>query len=169
MGNRENLIRIDCGAFWAIDDRCIDVVYFSGKKDIISQRQDCQENLCLMPLDHDNNLEELFCRLGRSKFRSSFRLGRKEKEYLQKKGLSLIEQHARGFLTERLAPAFPKNDGKQTPMKNHPIFIAQHATGTCCRKCLKKWHRIDMSKELTKQKIDYLVTVVMHWIRNSAK
>jgi len=47
-----------------------------------------------------------------------------------------IEQHARDFVNECLAPELPKNDGKQTPMKNHPVFIAQHATATCCRKCL---------------------------------
>ena len=122
-----------------------------------------------MPLEHENGIEELFSRLGKSKFRSSLKLGKKEKEHLQKKGFFVIEQHAHEFIEERLTPAFPKNDGKQTPMKNHPVFIAQHATGTCCRKCLKKWHNIDMGKELAKEEIDYLVTVVMYWIRNSAK
>ena len=114
---------------------------------------------------NDLKLEELFNRLVKSKFRSRFKLSKKDKDYLDQKGLSVIEQHAHHFITERLAPAFPKNDGKQTPMKSHPVFISQHATGTCCRKCLKKWHHIEMGKELTAEQINYVVEVVMGWIR----
>ena len=87
--------------------------------------------------EENNRLGQLFSRLAKSKFRSSFKLEKKEREYLQDKGFSVIEQHARDFVKERLAPALPKNDGKQTPMKKHPVFIAQHATATCCRKCLE--------------------------------
>ncbi len=29
--------------------------------------------------------------------------------------------------------AEPRNDGKQTPFRGHPVFTAQHATATCCR------------------------------------
>jgi hypothetical protein len=113
-------------------------------------------------------MEQLFCRLAKSKFRSRFKLGDKEHQYLQTKGLSIIEQHANEFVKERLAPASPKNDGKQTPMRNHPVFIAQHATATCCRKCLEKWHGIKIGQELTKQQRDYIVSVIMHWLRNYA-
>jgi len=116
--------------------------------------------------EENNRLEQLFSKLAKSKFRSRFKLGKKEREYLQDKGFSVIEQHARDFVKERLAPALPKNDGKQTPMKNHPVFIAQHATATCCRKCLEKWHRIEMGKELTKQHVDYIVLVIMYWLRS---
>jgi len=115
--------------------------------------------------EENNHLEQLFSRLAKSKFRSRFKLGKKEREYLQDKGLSVIEKHARDFVKERLAPALPKNDGKQTPMKNHPVFIAQHATATCCRKCLEKWHRIGRGKELTPQQVDYIVLVIMYWLR----
>lgn len=116
--------------------------------------------------EENNRLEQLFSKLAKSKFRSRFKLGKKEREYLQDKGFSVIELHARDFVKERLAPALPKNDGKQTPMKNHPVFIAQHATATCCRKCLEKWHRIEMGKELTKQHVDYIVLVIMYWLRS---
>ena len=115
-----------------------------------------------------NNLEQLFANLAKSKFRSRFRLGTKEIQYLQAKGFSVIEQHARDFITERLCPALPKNDGKQTPMRNHPVFIAQHATATCCRKCLEKWHGIKREKKLTNEQSDYIVSVIMYWIRNCA-
>ena len=114
----------------------------------------------------NRNMEELFSRLAKSQFRSRFRLGKKECDYLQIKGFVLIEEHARDFVKERLFPAQPKNDGKQTPMRNHPVFIAQHATATCCRKCLAKWHGILMGKELTEQQIGYIVSVIMYWLRN---
>ncbi len=111
-------------------------------------------------------MEQLFSRLAKSKFRSRFRLGGKEYQYLQNKGFPVIEQHAYEFVEERLFPALPKNDGKQTPMKNHPVFVAQHATATCCRKCLAKWHGIKMGQKLTAQQSDYIVSVIMYWLQN---
>ena len=69
------------------------------------------------------------------------------------------------FIKQRLAPKVILNDGKQTPMKGHPVFIAQHATATCCRSCLYKWHRIDMNKELTKNEINYIIDIIMTWIK----
>jgi hypothetical protein len=115
--------------------------------------------------EENNHLEQLFSRLSKSKFRSRFKLEKKDREYLQDKGFSVIEQHARNFVNERLAPVLPKNDGKQTPMKNHPVFIAQHATATCCRKCLEKWHQIERGRQLTQQQIDYIVLVIVYWLR----
>lgn len=110
------------------------------------------------------DMDELFAALGRSEFRSRFRLGVKEAKYLQEKGLTTIREHARDFVTSRLAEANPANDGRQTPMKNHPVFIAQHATAICCRNCLQKWHRIPKGKPLTSEQIDYLVEVIMRWL-----
>jgi len=112
------------------------------------------------------NLDELFERLSRSKFRSRFKLKPADIECIGKKGMATIEQHTRDFITERLAAAEPKNDGKQTPMRGHPVFIAQHATGTCCRKCLFKWHGIARSKPLSNSEIDYIVSVLIGWINN---
>ena len=63
-----------------------------------------------------------------------------EREYLDRKGLDVVLAHAADFIEKRLAPAYPTNDGKQTPMRKHPVFVAQHATATCCRGCLEKWH-----------------------------
>ena len=111
-------------------------------------------------------MEELFSALSRSRFRSSFKLGAKESSYLNAKGIETIEAEACDFVTKRLAPANPKNDGKQTPMKNHPAFIAQHATATCCRKCLEKWHRIPKGRSLTERETEYVVSVILRWLRN---
>jgi hypothetical protein len=109
------------------------------------------------------DIDELFTTLGRSKFRSRFRLAGKEAEYFKQKGMETILEHARDFIAKRLAEANPANDGKQTPMRNHPVFIAQHATGTCCRKCLEKWHYISKGKPLTEEQIDYITEVLKRW------
>ncbi|HUT46250.1 MAG TPA: DUF4186 domain-containing protein [Sedimentisphaerales bacterium] len=110
------------------------------------------------------DMDELFAGLGRSKFRSRFRLSGKEAEYFRDKGLATILLHARDFVTKRLADANPANDGRQTPMRNHPVFIAQHATGTCCRGCLAKWHHIPKGRPLTQEQIDYIVEVLRCWL-----
>ncbi|MBR4262866.1 MAG: DUF4186 domain-containing protein [Bacilli bacterium] len=113
----------------------------------------------------NNKLEEL----SKSKFRSSFHLNKKMKEYVKEKGYSKISVHAYDFLNKNLKPENPINDGKQTPMKNHPVFIAQHATGCCCRSCLYKWHHIEKGVELTDNQINYLVLLIMKWIDNDMK
>ena len=110
--------------------------------------------------------EDIFSRLNKSKFRSSFRLKGKELEYFKFKGIDEILNHARDFIDARLAPADIPNDGKQTPFRNHPVFVAQHATATCCRGCLQKWHGIEKGKELTEDEVDYVVTVIEKWLKN---
>lgn len=114
------------------------------------------------------NFEDLFERLSKSKFRSRFKLGAKERAYYEQKGPDEIAAQARMFVNERLAPARPKNDGKQTPMRNHPVFIAQHATATCCRSCLAKWHNIPAGRPLTDQQIGYVTAVIMAWLKRQS-
>ena len=109
-------------------------------------------------------LEDLFERLSQSKFRSGFHLKEKDKKYVLDKGGDKIREHAKDFVSQRLAPAVIPNDGKQTPMKGHPIFIAQHATACCCRGCLEKWHHFPRGKELTEEQQDYVVDVLMEWV-----
>ena len=79
--------------------------------------------------------------------------------------MDTVRSHATDFIRDRLAPAEPKNDGKQTPMKGHPVFIAQHATATCCRECIRKWHKMQPGRELSQVQQDYLVDVIMTWIQ----
>ena len=86
--------------------------------------------------------------------------GGKEAVYLREKGLDTVLVHAREFVEKRLAPAEPANDGRQTPMMNHPVFIAQHATGTCCRGCLEKWHNIAKGRALSDREVQYIVAVI---------
>jgi len=110
------------------------------------------------------DMDELFTALGQSKFRSRFHLSGKEAAYLKQKGIETIIEHAHVFIPKRLAPAHPTNDGRQTPMRNHPVFIAQHATGTCCRKCLEKWHYIPKGQPLTEKQIDYILLILKRWL-----
>ena len=70
---------------------------------------------------------DILDKLAKSNFRSRFKLRAKELEYIKDKGLDTIYSHACDFIRDRVAPAEPVNDGKQTPMRGHPVFIAQHA------------------------------------------
>jgi hypothetical protein len=114
------------------------------------------------------DLDELFAALAQSRFRSRFRLGSREAAYLEKKGLDVVMSHAADFLRDRLAPAEPKNDGRQTPMRGHPAFIAQHATGACCRSCVAKWHGIAAGQPLSVGEIEQLLAAIRRWLTSQA-
>ena len=120
---------------------------------------------CGDDMTKDEWYNQLFERLDNSKFRSSFHLKQKDIDYINEKGLDTIRQHAKDFIAKREAPAYIANDGKQTPMRGHPVFIAQHATATCCRECIRKWHKIQPGKELSQVQKEYLVDVIMTWIQ----
>ena len=109
-------------------------------------------------------MNDILDRLSKSKFRSSFHLKEKDFIYINEKGIDTIRSHAYDFINKRLAPKDIPNDGKQTPMHGHPVFIAEHATATCCRDCLYKWHHIEKNKELTNEEVDYIVNIIMLWI-----
>lgn len=111
------------------------------------------------------DLDQLFQALQRSKFRTGFRLNAKDQRYLQQKGLSVVLDHAEKFIAERLAPADIANDGQQTPMRGHPVFVAQHATATCCRGCLAKWHRLPTGRALTLEEQAYIVVIIERWLQ----
>jgi len=107
--------------------------------------------------------------LSKSKFRSKFKLTDEDKAYIKNNGIDKIIKHAYNFINERLASEIILNDGKQTPMSGHPVFIAQHATGTCCRCCLLKWHGIDKNKQLSDKEINYVVSIIISWIIRKMK
>ena len=109
-------------------------------------------------------MEDILIKLEKSKFRNSFKLKEKDFTYIKEKSLEKIKEHALDFVNKRLASKYIANDGKLTPMKGHPVFIAQHATATCCRGCLSKWHHIQKDKELTEPEKDYIVNIIMKWI-----
>lgn len=110
-------------------------------------------------------IENKLYNLNKSKFRSSFKLTKKMKEYVKNNGYDVIEEHAFDLIRKRLVPKIILNDGKQTPMRGHPVFIAQHATGCCCRGCLEKWHNISKGKELSEREIKFIVALIIEWIK----
>jgi len=113
-------------------------------------------------------LDTLFEALARSSFRRRFRINRAMRRYLADRSLATVLEHGRTFLDHRLVPARPENDGKQTPMRGHPIFIAQHATATCCRRCLEKWHGIGRGRQLTEDEVAYILQVIQRWLQGEA-
>jgi len=95
-------------------------------------------------------------------------MGEPEKDYVHSRGIDILKLHAADFVRKRIAPAEPKNDGRQTPLKGHPVFIAQHATGTSDREKLAKFHGIKAGAELTEEEIGYVVSVIIRWIEEQA-
>lgn len=98
-------------------------------------------------------INEALDKLQASTFRTSFHLKEKDKAYVLGKGIDTIRHHSQDFVRERLAPAVIPNDGKQTPMHGHPVFLAQHACACRCRGCLSKWYRVTKGTKLTEQQM----------------
>lgn len=80
--------------------------------------------------------------------------------------MEIVIEHARNFIRDRLSAAEPRNDGKQTPWRGHPVFVAQHATATCCRGCLMKWHGIPKGRELSAAEQEHAVQAIHRWLVN---
>lgn len=108
---------------------------------------------------------DVFDKLARSKFRSSFKLKNNDIEYINKNGFKKIKEHAYDFVNNRISKYDINKDGKQTPMRGHPIFIAQHACACCCRGCLYKWYKIPKEKNLSDKEINFIVNLLMLWIK----
>ena len=106
--------------------------------------------------------------LARSRFRSRFQLSDADRAYVARTGWETLWAQAEKIVRERLAPAEPRNDGRQTPMRGHPVFLAQHATATCCRGCLAKWHGIPTGRLLSDAEIKRVVSFLLAWIRENA-
>lgn len=109
-------------------------------------------------------IDEALYKLKKSDFRSRFHLKQKDIDYINEKGMNKIRSHAEDFVRTRLAPKYIPNDGKQTPMRGHPVFIAQHACACCCRGCLNKWYRVAKDKQLNEVEQQKIVNLLMAWI-----
>lgn len=114
------------------------------------------------------DLDAAFRRLAASSFRRKFHLQGRELAYLETWGIEHVMKQAADLIAKRLAPAQPRNDGRQTPWRNHPVFIAQHATATCCRGCLEKTHAIAKGHALTEDEFDYVLRVIERWLTSDA-
>ena len=114
-------------------------------------------------------IDQALDKLEKSRFRSSFYLTKKEREYLTDKGMETMRRHAQDFVRQKLAPAQPVNDGKQTPMHGHPVFKAMHATACCCRGCMNKWYRVPKGLALTESEQERVVNLLMAWLNRQEK
>jgi predicted Fe-S protein YdhL (DUF1289 family) len=112
--------------------------------------------------------DKVLSSLAQSDFRQRFRLADRDQRYLEEKGLETVLEHARRFIDQRLAPGSPARDGKQTPYRGHPVFVAQHATATCCRACLQQWHGIARGRPLSPAEREHVLAVLERWLRSQA-
>ncbi|HSP14834.1 MAG TPA: DUF4186 domain-containing protein [Thermoanaerobaculia bacterium] len=110
------------------------------------------------------DIERAFDSIASSAFRRKFRLKGSELAYLHRWGIERVMEQAAKFIDERLAPAEPRNDGRQTPWRNHPVFVAQHGTATCCRGCLEKVHEIAKGHALSEDETQYVLSVMRRWL-----
>jgi predicted Fe-S protein YdhL (DUF1289 family) len=108
-------------------------------------------------------MDYLFARLQRSTFARASILAAKSGSTVSRKGRR-PSTSTRRILLPAVWRQQIANDGKQTPMRGHPVFIAQHATATCCRGCLAKWHDIPAGRELTDREQQYVVQVIHRWL-----
>lgn len=109
--------------------------------------------------------QAILWKLNRSKFRRGFHLRAGDLTYARKKDMGEIRKHAQQFVAKKLAPAHPDKDGRQTPFRGHPVFVAQHGTATCCRGCLATWHKIPKGAPLTESQQAFVVDLIMEWIK----
>ncbi len=113
-------------------------------------------------------IDILFAALSRSQFRARQRLSPRDRAYLLEVGLQKVLTQGRRIIGERLAPAEPLNDGRQTPWRGHPVFVAQHATACCCRGCLHKWHQIPLGRPLDESEVNHILAVIERWLTTQA-
>jgi hypothetical protein len=114
-------------------------------------------------MDHDR-IDERLDALAQQRFRARFHLRGRERALVELRGMEVVRRHADELIAKRLAPAAPAKNGRQTPYRGHPVFVAQHATATCCRSCLERWHEIPRGRELTDDERAYMVDVIWRWI-----
>lgn len=84
--------------------------------------------------------------------------------YAIRKGRVGMLAAADNRIRHAIGPAEPAYDGRQTAMSGNPLFYAQHATATCCRKCVEYWHGIAQGKALTEEEISYCTGLVNKFI-----
>jgi hypothetical protein len=110
------------------------------------------------------SIDSVLERLAGQPFRAKFHLRGREAATVELRGMDVMRRHAGEVLAKRVAPAAPAKDGRQTPYRGHPVFVAQHATATCCRGCLERWHGIPKGRAMTSEEQDYAIEVICRWI-----
>lgn len=93
-------------------------------------------------------------------------IDQKALNHARRKGRAGLELAVQSRLRKSVGPATPTRDGLQTPMEGsgNVIYYGQHATASCCRKCIEYWHDIPKGRALTEDEISYLAELVMLYI-----
>jgi hypothetical protein len=88
--------------------------------------------------------------------------------HARRKGFLKLRLAARSRIKTSVGPANLPFDGRQTPMagSGNVIHYAQHATASCCRKCIEYWHNIPQKRALTDEEVEYLTELVMLYIED---
>ena len=110
---------------------------------------------------------ELFAALGRSRFRSRFVLEPGDWAYIQSRGMHCIAQHARQFVAQPCRG--PTCKRRPADADEHILFVAQHATATCCRGCLARWHGIQTGRAADRDGDRLRYDVICDRIRRQAR
>jgi uncharacterized protein DUF4186 len=87
--------------------------------------------------------------------------------HARRKGRKGLRERVRKHLSTAIGPANPWHDGIQTPMEMeapNAIPYGQHATATCCRKCVEYWHGIPRGKIICEQDLIYLAELVCRFL-----
>jgi hypothetical protein len=116
-----------------------------------------------------DSLDQRLDAIARHPFRAKFHLRGRERATAELCGPSTMRRHASDLIARRLAPAKPYKDGRQTPYRGHLVFVAQHATATCCRGCLQRWHQIPKGRELSRAERGYVTDVICWWIEREVQ
>lgn len=122
---------------------------------------------------HDNDLTDVTYTFEALKFemiRHHFwhvELDQKAVNYARRKGVSGLYDAVRSRLSKSVGPADNPFDGRQTPMagSGNPVHYAQHATASCCRKCIEYWHGIPPNRSLKEEELDYLTELAMLYLQ----
>lgn len=113
---------------------------------------------------NDTDWKQIKSNLENHEIRHKFDLGDAEREYVRERGMKIIRLHTTDFVKKRLQPASPRNDGRQTPTKGHPVFLAQHATATSSRISMETIHGVPTGEPLTDRQVEWTVDVILQWL-----
>lgn len=91
-------------------------------------------------------------------------IDQKAVNHARRKGKIALRVAAAKRLRQSVGNAEPFHDGQQTPKTGNTLYYAQHATATCCRKCIEDWHGVQMGKALTDGQINYFTDLLMLYI-----
>jgi len=91
-------------------------------------------------------------------------IDQKAVNHARRKGVVGMHEAAKARIIASVALAEPVRDGRQTPWAGNALYYAQHATASCCRRCIEEWHGIPRGRALAENEIQYLVDLTGFYI-----